>query len=49
MAPIKTPTSKEIKTAIKPIDKEIREPIITLLNKSLPYLSVPKKKVFSCI
>ena len=42
MAPIKTPIKREINTAIKPIEKEIRVPINKRLNKSLPYLSVPK-------
>src|SRR5690606_40251330 len=43
------PISNEIKTATKPIKKEIRAPTNTRLNKSLPYLSVPKTKVFSLI
>ena len=33
---------KEIKTEINPMEKEILEPIITLLKTSLPNLSVPK-------
>ena len=41
-APIEIPMSKEIKTAMNPIKKEIRVPTIKRLNKSLPYLSVPK-------
>ena len=35
----------DMKTAIKPTDKEIRIPYNILLNKSLPYLSVPSQKV----
>ena len=36
------PLNKEIKTEINPMEKEILEPIITLLKTSLPNLSVPK-------
>ena len=39
--------SKEIKTAINPTDKDILVAMSNLLNKSLPYLSVPNKNVFS--
>ena len=35
----------EIKIAMKPMESEIRDPIINRLNKSLPYLSVPNKKI----
>ena len=42
IAPINTPIRREIHTAIKPIEKEIRVPINRRLNRSLPYLSVPK-------
>ena len=34
-------------TAIIPIEIDILEPIINLLNKSLPYLSVPMKNIYS--
>ena len=44
---INNPIINEIITATKPIEIETLEPRIILLNMSLPYLSVPKKKVFS--
>ena len=48
IAPIKTPTTKEIRTAINPMDNDILDPINTRLNKSRPYLSVPKRNFLSC-
>src|SRR5690606_23565946 len=47
--PRKIPISKDIITATKPIEKEIRAPISILLKRSLPYLSVPNKNVFFVI
>ena len=46
-APKITPIKSEIKTATNPIESEILDPTIKRLNKSLPYLSVPKTNVFS--
>ena len=45
--PNKTPINSEIITATNPIEIEILEPMIRRLNKSLPYLSVPRIKCFS--
>ena len=42
-----TPIKREINTATKPMDNEIRDPTRSLLNKSLPYLSVPRGKLRS--
>ena len=47
IAPKKTPNTNDIKTATNPIEIEILEPIRSLLNKSRPYLSVPKRNCFS--
>src|SRR5690606_5689848 len=47
--PINNPITKEMKTATNPTKKYILAPTNTRLNKSLPYLSVPKTKVFSFI
>ena len=44
--PKKTPNTNDIKTATNPIEIEILEPIRSLLNKSRPYLSVPKRNCF---
>ena len=43
------PISSDINTATKPIKKDILAPTKTRLIKSRPYLSVPKRKLFSCI
>ena len=39
--------TNEMNTATNPIKNEILAPTKTLLKRSLPYLSVPKRKVFS--
>ncbi len=38
-----------MKTATNPIENEIRAPTNVLLNKSLPYLSVPSKNFLEVI
>lgn len=42
IAPKKSLITEELITVTKPVEIDTREPINILLNKSLPYLSVPK-------
>ena len=47
MAPRVIPITNEMKTATNPIAKDMRIPMSIRLNKSRPYLSVPRRNFFS--